>query len=1026
MERDLRAFAGRLPYASELYGVHQPLLGWKSRLSQRRIVQSLQLPSFPRKLITLPMVGDGPFIEFRKDGDKPKGIGTIRDGRIYKIDDDALDLFQDNPAILRFMTPKYLDGLIVRSLQADARDHLSAHGRDDREAWAAFWRQVLDQKALNNRFRQIVHQVEGYPFRAHPYADVPDTPVHRYIAEIFARLDQPQAVYEYIFNRELYVVRYLNGLLPVDGVDDPDNLSFVDKLNDLLLREPDQMTLEATLKALDPMALTIGRAREAVLTPIGILHVFRQYFFEFDNFLGPAVEHLWLAPGATTELVEVSTRRVLIEETLERSLERVLTSETTTTNEDELSEALKTENLRDTKLGASMTAGGTILIAHGEASASMSIEETQRVAREENHRTKRQQSSKLASEIRSNVKSTFRTVTETTDARSRRYVIENKTGADGQPPRLVNYELRRKMRQVGVQTQDVGTQLCWQVFVDDPGRELGLGQLVHLAAKSDLSKYDTQPAKNVPAPATESLTILVPVPKPGQTSTLGPIAASGFLGLMANGVPGVAAGVAVYEVLDSLFGDDEEEKEIYPIKPDSIIRQEYKINLPKGYVIADAGGQTTEDVSFTKVDAGEIPLRHISNGKDLVARMQITNKSDGTLLMVVQSGEVTAGEVLEFQAKVKIAPTQAAIDAVGEENKAINQENAQKTQEKARKIKEDFISNVRDRVKLASQVKARPTADLREEERTVIYRALISQLMREAWSLTVDRKIAHLRSEFVKSIFDVDRMFYAVAPEWWQPRRRNGGQAVGAEMPRVPQSIAAQSPLSARAVAQDDKISQILGGRAKQAKLGTLGGDDTVGWGGEGRDDNYLITEESEPARLGSSLGWLLQLDGDNLRNAFLNAPWVKAVIPIRPGRELEALEWLEQAEVEGSDGLDEPYAGEDLEAFRNRLPPGEQDRDPTIREVLFMVAADVNDKNRAALTPVDGKLVIGKKEKNIKYLPPERIFEFGFDPLEQGFKPLPQEGEIFDTIDQWVEVLPTDQIAAVEVSYDPKSGRML
>ena len=32
------------------------------------------------------------------------------------------------------------------------------------------------------------------------------------------------------------------------------------------------------------------------------------------------------------------------------------------------------------------------------------------------------------------------------------------------------------MRQVGVQVQDIGTFLCWQTYVDDPGRELGLGQ----------------------------------------------------------------------------------------------------------------------------------------------------------------------------------------------------------------------------------------------------------------------------------------------------------------------------------------------------------------------------------------------------------------------------------------------------------------------------------------------------------------------------------------------------------------------
>ena len=53
---------------------------------------------------------------------------------------------------------------------------------------------------------------------------------------------------------------------------------------------------------------------------------------------------------------------------------------------------------------------------------------------------------------------------------------------------------------------------------------------------------------------------------------------------------------------------------------------------------------------------------------------------------------------------------------------------------------------------------------------------------------------------------------------------------------------------------------------------------------------------------VGSSLGWLLQLDGDNMRNAFLNAPWVKAVIPIRPGKEEAAINWLKG--VEGMNGI--------------------------------------------------------------------------------------------------------------------------
>src|SRR6266576_4251012 len=81
---------------------------------------------------------------------------------------------------------------------------------------------------------------------------------------------------------------------------------------------------------------------------------------------------------------------------------------------------------------------------------------------------------------------------------------------------------------------------------------------------------------------------------------------------------------------------------------------------------------------------------------------------------------------------------------------------------------------------------------------------------------------------------------------------------------------------------------------------------------GPDRPNDYYITEDSLPARLGSSLGWLLQLDGDNLRNAFLNAPGVKAVIPIRADHERKALQWLSSDGIEGSDGLTDLYQAAD------------------------------------------------------------------------------------------------------------------
>lgn len=563
------------------------------------------------------------------------------------------------------------------------------------------------------------------------------------------------------------------------------------------------------------------------------------------------------------------------------------------------------------------------------------------------------------------------------------------------------------------------------MLTPDTGHELGVGQLVHLAGKSDLSKYASQPPKPVPSAVTEVMTLLVPVPRPGDCSTMGPIAASGFVGLMAAGVPGVAAGVAVYEVLDGLFGGDDDDRPVYGIVAQRVIRQEYKIALPPGYVIAQAAEQNQNDERFTfgNDKQGDIPVRHTSNGKDLKFRVQVASAQEGRVFLVVDGGEVTSGELLEFQVRVTIKPSPETVAAVTAENAQIAKENAERTAERDRRIKEDFINAVRDRVKVASGIRSRPAVELREEERTVIYRSLISRLMRDAWSLSVDRKVAHLRSEFIRSLFDIDKMFYAVAPEWWQPRR-HAGQSLGAQMPDDGQKL---SLTSFKAAQRQDLVKASLFGKAKRKDLGTLGDDDLVGWGGGGREDNYLITESSEPARLGSSLGWLLQLDGDNLRNAFLNAPWVKAVIPIRPGRERDALEWLEQGQVEGADGLDETYAGDDAHAFRDRLAALGEKRPPTIRQVLYMVADDVAAKARAALTPVKGKGPDGEGgEREMDYLPPERVFEFGFDPLKGGFRAKPQEGELFGLVDQWVEVLPTDQIAAVQVSYNPKTGRML
>lgn len=246
------------------------------------------------------------------------------------------------------------------------------------------------------------------------------------------------------------------------------------------------------------------RLHNGALSPVGFIHLFRQYFFNLGTFLGEPVEHVWLAPGTTIELVEVSTRRVLVERTLEEMAQTTSTSEKSATLKDEISDAVKEANQSSTKFGVSNSNTVNLFVYQGTVSANFGMESTRSTSRETAHKQNRDQTERLSSEIKQSFKSVFRTVTETTDLRSRRHVISNPGNE------IVNYELRRKMRRVGVQVQDIGMRLCWQVFVDDPGAPLGLAEYVDMVETPDLSSLK-EPAK-IPEPANIIKKIVAPIP----------------------------------------------------------------------------------------------------------------------------------------------------------------------------------------------------------------------------------------------------------------------------------------------------------------------------------------------------------------------------------------------------------------------------------------------------------------------------------------------------------------------------------
>jgi len=144
-----------------------------------------------------------------------------------------------------------------------------------------------------------------------------------------------------------------------------------------------------------------------------------------------------------------------------------------------------------------------------------------------------------------------------------------------------------------------------------------------------------------------------------------------------------------------------------------------------------------------------------------------------------------------------------------------------------------------------SKIKSRPANDLRREERYEVMNRMVSHLF--AGGDDPSEPIP-LEIEFFHRYFEIDAMFTYTHPSWWKPRYAR--KATGL------------------------------------------------------RRDAYEITAESEPAPMGSSLAWAIQLDGDTRRNEFINSPWVRVCLPIRANREREAIEWLAK-HVEGEFGYD-------------------------------------------------------------------------------------------------------------------------
>ena len=488
------------------------------------------------------------------------------------------------------------------------------------------------------------------------------------------------------------------------------------------------LSYQDPLDVLDPHK-DIDRAS---LSPIGIVHLFRQYFYEFDTFLGSPVSHVWLSPGATVELVEISTRNDHRRADVRERVRDAIKTEKSTTEEDEISDAVKEDNKSDIKFGVNATANQSWVGGSASASASIDMGKTQSKARE----------------VSASAHAPADGEAIDRDPEELQVDIQNGHGNDGhveqalraratRPQNLINYELRRKMRQVGVQIQDIGTYLCWQTYVDDPGRQLG-----------------HQPS--------------------WCTSRRGPRSATRRRRRRFRCRSAVVTQKDDRHTVRQTSTEPEDDlDEGYKRRPGSRTKTSTKARSEK--IQADFAGFAA-DVRPAGLRVRNIEFDYGGNDVRIEAGIWWKTRTEGSSSASTSTTSTSAAiRRSRVTAKVTWQPLGSVIDEINAKNKDKVGEFNEKTKCDYQKA---FVEAARERIKLASNIEPRKFEDLREEERIVVYRSLIQDMLTKGIPMPDDRT-RHVVAELLNTIFDVDKMLYFVAPEWWRPRLHHSHQAIG-------------------------------------------------------------------------------------------------------------------------------------------------------------------------------------------------------------------------------------------------------
>lgn len=344
---DLKKFKGQYPYGSELFGVYQTLLGWRGSRSRQWFLKGhANDRSELRQTI---------FRNVRADFDaRPNEDGVLTEiGRI--------NIGHPNNSI---KLGSVVSDFVAAKLPA-------AGNHDDPSFWTDALNDDLLMQALNHDVlkaaKEMLVRTDEIRAQTASFSRAQANPMQM-------RSQQTMQFLEY----ESRMAGQLKLLRDNGAVGELKQL-FFGQANALsnLNAQVEKLGGISPFSQLDPENIL----SKTIVSPIGLIHLFRQYFFELDSFIGSPVGHVWVAPHTTVELVEINSRRVMTESIIDESAFSRLEQYGESFTLENLHEAVSKANQQDLRFGASVSGSHSWIVGSVQASASVNYHQTQSESR---------------------------------------------------------------------------------------------------------------------------------------------------------------------------------------------------------------------------------------------------------------------------------------------------------------------------------------------------------------------------------------------------------------------------------------------------------------------------------------------------------------------------------------------------------------------------------------------------------------------------------------------------------------------